>query len=352
MAFESKAITPDVLKQMLNGLIGDRLGWRRRMAPTKWIVDDHTGNFLYPTYWGDEENRNSSAYVFSWRGELIGIAVERAEQLPDGAKKPPKVELTIQQFALPDRVEVFRTDIEGEITAALRCRHAYAQEIEVRFESREQATQRETAASQIGRNMSINCVNSRETHSINEREPRVKDSDKSLLLWLGVFVATLITLGVASTLPRALEGVPAYDALDLTEGTLTNVGVCNRRGAIPIWVKPSAGAPQQVWLPCAPGIAQIAQRLGAHIEVRSHAVSPRFLNPVPDIWSVVLDDRELYSYKDRAARTSPLGLYVWPLAWVVGLGSLYGYFVWAVHFDLSRQRAAGRAASKPPLRVE
>jgi hypothetical protein len=133
MAFESKEVPADVLKQMLSGFIGNRLGWRP--PPTRWIVDDHTGNFLYPTYWGDEENRNSSAYVFSWQQELIGIAVEWSEKVPDGAGKPPKLELTVWRFALPDGAEGFRTGIESEIAAALRCRYAYTQEVEVRFKS-------------------------------------------------------------------------------------------------------------------------------------------------------------------------------------------------------------------------
>ncbi len=134
MAFESKEIPANVLKELLSGPIGNRLGWRLRIAPTRWVVDDDTGNFLYSTYWGDEENRTSSAYVFSWQQELIGVFVETSEQIPEGAKRPLKVELTVGRIALPDLAEDFRADIEEEIAAALRCKYAYAQDVEVKFE--------------------------------------------------------------------------------------------------------------------------------------------------------------------------------------------------------------------------
>src|ERR1700753_3493816 len=71
MAFDEKTVPADVLQDMLSGPIGRRLGWRIRMAPSEWIVDDETGNFLYATFWGDEDHRTSSAYVFSWQRELI-----------------------------------------------------------------------------------------------------------------------------------------------------------------------------------------------------------------------------------------------------------------------------------------
>lgn len=172
-------------------------------------------------------------------------------------------------------------------------------------------------------------------------------TNKVMLLWFGVFVAALIALGEISTLPRALEGIPAYDALDVTQGTLTRVGVCNRQQDIPIWVTTSATAPQQVWLPCAPGVAQIKQRVGARIELRSHAVSPQFLHPVPEIWSVIVDGAELYSYKARVARTSAIRLYLGPVIYALGLGLLYGMFVWAVLRDLSRRQSEHRSTPTP-----
>jgi len=134
MAFDRKKVPANVLQEMLSGRIGDSLGWRIRMAPSEWIVDDETGNFLYATYWGDEDNRTSSAYVFSWQHELIFFAVETNEKFLEGIKAPLTTELTVKTaLPLSDRAEGCRARIEEEIAEALERRHSYCSNIIVNF---------------------------------------------------------------------------------------------------------------------------------------------------------------------------------------------------------------------------
>lgn len=57
MAFVFRQVPTDDMEKLLGGLVGDRLGWRKRMAPSDWAIDEDSGNFLYKTYWGDEEDR-------------------------------------------------------------------------------------------------------------------------------------------------------------------------------------------------------------------------------------------------------------------------------------------------------
>ena len=157
--------------------------------------------------------------------------------------------------------------------------------------------------------------------------PRAK---KRTLIWFGTLVAAVIALGELYILPEAVAGIPAYGSLDMTRGTLTQAAGCaGKRQSLSV-VLSSEGLPLQVWLPCAPELVQLHERLGAQLEVRSRRLWPSFLHPVAEIWSVKVDGAQVYSYEARAIRTKRSGRYVLAVSFALFQVALYGLFAWTV----------------------
>lgn len=138
MAFVFRQVPADDMEKLLGGLVGDRLGWRKRMAPSHWAIDEDSGNFLYKTYWGDEEDRTRSAYVFSWRGEFIPISIDTEESFLDGTTVVSRTELSVLPFMLSGQSEQFREDVQDEIAAALKCRNPALGNVIVKFVAQDQ----------------------------------------------------------------------------------------------------------------------------------------------------------------------------------------------------------------------
>jgi hypothetical protein len=48
--------------------------WRRQ--PSDWVIDQNSGSWLYSTFWGDEDNRLSEAYIFFWENQIYHLIAE------------------------------------------------------------------------------------------------------------------------------------------------------------------------------------------------------------------------------------------------------------------------------------
>lgn len=151
----------------------------------------------------------------------------------------------------------------------------------------------------------------------------------AVLLWLG-------------SLSEITSAIPEYDSLAVMSGTLASVGNCSKgrhSSHLPVIVQGNQGL-LSADLPCTHEVETLGSRLGEPIEIRTNIIHPYiFLATSPEVWSIRLSGKEIYSYEARADRTRSTR----PLVW---LGFL---LMSAVMFFIISSEIGGITVKKPDI---